>query len=392
MSDSVQEIFSDPPEGLAALSALIGEDLRKLVRKYLVAQDSDVDVEDSVRRLLITLHLRLLHLTDEEREVVLGGGRNSGSDWPDAGRANLRRWLVIIATRMLATAASALRRYLPQQQASGLRFFRFFRSSSPAAPSSPSSGAPPGLPPSAARGVVAATIDGEVYRVRKYSRPADPVGGDNVVVCDDPSGDGTVWAIIGDVTSHGWPAWLLGAGLPFLWDLCLSGDRPATPSELLDSIDRRLEVCLPLGISVETTVARLCPSGVVTVAGSGPVIFRDDSESTLSVRRLGGPYLGWPPQLMEKGWRNGHGEFPWLQCRLQPGPHDEIVIASDGLFGQGFQGPLQGLLHAVPTLRRKRWMYDLLTASLDGDAFVPPQLDDLTFVSIQRLHEGDGFS
>lgn len=261
-----------------------------------------------------------------------------------------------------------------------------------AAPVTAPPSSPPTSPPGGSGGIDTGTIDGVMYRVRKFGRAAASVSGDCVVVSDAPGADGTVWVIIGDVTSHGWPAWLLAAGLPDLWQLCLREDSPGTPTELLDSIDRRLEVCLPIGISVETTAARLCPSGEVLVAGSGPVIFRDDSEATLSVRRLGGPYLGWSPQILPKGWRNGAGVMPWQQARWQPEPDDEILFASDGLFDQGFQGPVQRLLQAVPMPRRKRSMFDLLTASLNGAAFVPPQKDDLTFVSIQLIIAGDGYS
>ena len=55
----------------------------------------------------------------------------------------------------------------------------------------------------------------DTYEVRSYLRPLDPIGGDWWDHDADPGS--ALWIIVGDVTGHGYAAYLLAAGLPHLW-------------------------------------------------------------------------------------------------------------------------------------------------------------------------------
>jgi serine phosphatase RsbU (regulator of sigma subunit) len=99
--------------------------------------------------------------------------------------------------------------------------------------------------------------DFATYEVRSYVRSLEPVGGD--WWDHDVEAGHVLWVILGDVTGHGYPAYLLAAGLPHLWRTREIADLRATrrePCELLGALGRELEAVLPDEVFVEAVLGR----------------------------------------------------------------------------------------------------------------------------------------
>ncbi len=135
------------------------------------------------------------------------------------------------------------------------------------------------------------------------------------------AGDGSLWVIVADITGHGYYAYLLAAALPGVWQACWNTARPKEPADLLAAMHRLLEECLPEGVFVECTLARMGPEGGVVVAPAGG--------SRLLVRRgrgrpdlvkLRGTWLGLdaPKAADQRTWV------------LEVG--DELLLGTDGVF------------------------------------------------------------
>ncbi len=98
----------------------------------------------------------------------------------------------------------------------------------------------------------------DTYEVRSYLRPLDPIGGDWWDHDADPGS--ALWIIVGDVTGHGYAAYLLAAGLPHLWRARAIAEIRAAkqdPLALLGALGCELEAVLPDDIFVEAVLGAL---------------------------------------------------------------------------------------------------------------------------------------
>jgi hypothetical protein len=164
----------------------------------------------------------------------------------------------------------------------------------------------------------------DAYEVRSYTRPLDWVGGD---WWDHDVVPGKVlWVIIGDVTGHGYPAFLLAAGLPHLWRAKAMAELRVTiqePRALLGAVGRELEAVLPDDLFVEAVLGRFAASGDAVLAAAGgcrPILRRSQADLP-EFYSLSGCLLG-----LEIGDRD---QRSWS---LEDG--DELLLATDGLFDQ----------------------------------------------------------
>jgi hypothetical protein len=166
--------------------------------------------------------------------------------------------------------------------------------------------------------------DFDNYDVRSYIRPLDRVGGD---WWDHDVEPGRVlWVILGDVTGHGYAAYLLAAGLPHLWRARTITElraRIQEPRELLGALGRELESVLPDDLFVEAVLGRFTTSGEAVLAsagGSRPILRRARADRP-EFHSLAGCLLG-----LELGERD--------QCSWSLDDGDELLLATDGLFDQ----------------------------------------------------------
>jgi hypothetical protein len=166
--------------------------------------------------------------------------------------------------------------------------------------------------------------DFEAYEVRSYVRPLERVGGDWWDHDVEPGR--TLWVILGDVTGHGYPAYLLAAGLPHLWRAKAIAElraRVHEPRALLGALGRELEAVLPDDLFVEAVLGRFSSSGeaVLAAAGGGHPILRRARADLPEFHSLSGCLLG-----LELGERD--------QCSWSLDAGDELLLATDGLFDQ----------------------------------------------------------
>jgi Stage II sporulation protein E (SpoIIE) len=164
----------------------------------------------------------------------------------------------------------------------------------------------------------------EAYMVRSYTQPMERVGGDWWDHDVDPGR--VLWVIIGDVTGHGYPAYLLAAGLPHLWRakaIALLRAEMQEPRELLGALGRDLEQVLPDDLFVEAVLGRFTSAGeaVLAAAGGSHPILRRSKASHPEFHTLSGCLLG-----LEVGSRD--------QCSWSLDNGDELLLATDGLFDQ----------------------------------------------------------
>jgi serine phosphatase RsbU (regulator of sigma subunit) len=216
------------------------------------------------------------------------------------------------------------------------------------------------------------------FKVRSYSRPLERVGGD---WWDHDSQPGRVlWVILGDVTGHGYPAYLLAAGLPQLWrSTTIKELRASThePRELLGALGRELEAVLPDDLFVEAVLGRFGASGeaVLAAAGGCRPILRRSKTDVPELHSLSGCLLG-----LELGDRD--------QCSWMLDDGDEVMLATDGLFDQpcGAQDRLGKRLAELcgAQLASGRDLHaaalDVLCRILEENA----QHDDITVITLRR--------
>jgi serine phosphatase RsbU (regulator of sigma subunit) len=232
-------------------------------------------------------------------------------------------------------------------------------------------------------------ITSSPYDIRSHSRPLDSVGGDwsGLVV----EGDASLWAIVADVTGHGFPAYLVADGLPHLWGMRSTAAlraRGCTPHELLDALSDVLEPFLPEAVFVEGTLARFTPTGRAAFSGAGfcRMARRRSGEYRIELHHFGGPYPGLG------SCRSDHPDWA-------VGIGGEVMMASDGLFEQPDSDSPQGQLEASLARRAKAHLaagytlHEATLAVLEEVLRGGQQRDDLTVLTIgyrQQLSAGRG--
>jgi len=220
--------------------------------------------------------------------------------------------------------------------------------------------------------------DFDAYKLRSYTRPLDRVGGDWWDHDVDPGR--VLWVIIGDVTGHGYPAYLLAAGLPHLWRTKAIANlraRMQEPRALLGALGREVEAVLPDDVFVEAVLGRFASSGEVVLAAAGgarPILRRSQAELP-EFHSLSGCLLG-----LELGDRD--------QCSWSLDDGDELLMATDGLFdqplsdrervGKRLAGDCQQRLAAGHDLHGA--VLDVLSQVLEENA----QHDDITVITLRR--------
>jgi serine phosphatase RsbU (regulator of sigma subunit) len=210
--------------------------------------------------------------------------------------------------------------------------------------------------------------DCDVYRLRTVFRPLEaPCGGD--WFCGDRDGDGALWLMVADVTGHGLPAYLLAAGLPDAWRTCWDAipDCPA-PYDLLTAMHDLLSDCLPDGVFVECTLARLRRDGNVTVSPAGSRLILRSADGATDLYHLRGGWLG--------------------LCRPEPDEQrtfslaagDELLLATDGLFDQLAGGGME----RVRSPGRPADLFEAVEVALRDSLAGTPQADDIAAVVASR--------
>jgi len=223
--------------------------------------------------------------------------------------------------------------------------------------------------------------DFAAYEVRSHAQPLERVGGD---WWDHDAEPGRVlWVIVGDVTGHGYPAYLLAAGLPHLWRTKAIAELRSTihePRALLGALGRELEAVLPDDLFVEAVAGRFNASGEAVLAAAGgcrPVLRRSQA-NVPQLHSLSGCLLG-----LELGDRD--------QCSWRLDDGDELLLATDGLFDQpcGAQERLGKRLAELCGVQLASGR-DLHAAALEVLAQVlkeNAQHDDITVITLRR-HAG----
>jgi hypothetical protein len=218
----------------------------------------------------------------------------------------------------------------------------------------------------------------DAYELRSHVQPLEHVGGD--CWCQDGGQGSTLWVIVADVTGHGYPAYLLAAGLPHLWRSRPIAELRASanePRELLGTLGLELELVLPAEIFVEALLGRFSSSGEVLLAAAGGChpILRRSGICEVEFHRLSGCFLG-----LEIGGRD--------QCSWTLDPGDELLLATDGLFDQpcGDQRRLNARLpeRVGDRLSAGRDLHDAVIEVLGEALCAAPQQDDITVVTLRR--------
>jgi hypothetical protein len=186
-------------------------------------------------------------------------------------------------------------------------------------------------------------------------------------------GDGSLWVLLADITGHGYPAYLMASALPGVWRRVWdAADERRQPADLLVAMHHFLADCLPEGIYVECTLARLGPDGALTVAPAGGtrLLLRRLGARRPEFVRMRGTWVGLLPPSHDdqRSWRLADG--------------DELLLATDGLFdhladlGPAAYEQLPDLPGAT-LLEQVEW---LLRRVLEAG----PQKDDITMVLLRR--------
>jgi hypothetical protein len=187
------------------------------------------------------------------------------------------------------------------------------------------------------------------------------------------AGDGSLWVIVADITGHGYNAYLLASALPGVWQACWNASRPKQPADLLAAMHDLLQECLPEGVYVECTLARLGPEGEVVVApAGGSRLLLRRGRGRPDLLKLRGSWLG-------LGAPSAGDQHTWV---LDDG--DELLLGTDGVFDQladhgetavvehlGSPGQAGTLIEGV---------HHLLREALERE----PQKDDITAVLLLR--------
>jgi sigma-B regulation protein RsbU (phosphoserine phosphatase) len=212
------------------------------------------------------------------------------------------------------------------------------------------------------------------YQIDSLYRPCGQVGGD--WLGGELQDDATVWILVADVCGKGHPASIVARGLPLLWRISPANDlrrRKCEPIELLDLLGRELVRCLPDGVFVEATAARLDPSGNAAVGAAGltRVIFRRHGTCFIALQQFGGHFLGIdiPEERSQQSWQ------------LDPG--DELLLATDGFYDQPTgDGRVAENLAAIDPHHHEPSLLDTAHALLKRVWADHPQFDDTTLVGV----------
>ncbi len=220
--------------------------------------------------------------------------------------------------------------------------------------------------------------ESDVYQNRTLFLPHERVGGQ--AFGGDWFGglqadDGALWVMIADVTGHGYAAYLLASALPSVWQKCWETAGPCQPADLLGAMHRLLEECLPDGVFVECTLARLGTDGTVTVAPAGGTRFLLRRAGRVELVKLRGGWLGLlPPSAKD-------------QHTLTLAAGDEVLLGTDGFFDQlAALGESAGDLRRVSPLRS---LFDHANELLRQALKKTPQEDDVTLVLLRRRSADD---
>jgi serine phosphatase RsbU (regulator of sigma subunit) len=191
--------------------------------------------------------------------------------------------------------------------------------------------------------------------------------------------DGSLWVFVADVTGHGYSAYLLAIGLPHVWRVCWDGLESdcCQPAALLGAMHGLLEDCLPEGVYVEGTLARLRADGEITVApAEGSRVLVRSGGAPVARHTLRGGWLGLAPP-------DPADQRSWIQAA-----GDELLLASDGLFDQmAYSGGLADPL-ANPFADRNEsiTLYEAVRQVLEEALRQQPQRDDITMIVLQRAN------
>ena len=192
------------------------------------------------------------------------------------------------------------------------------------------------------------------------------------------SDDGSLWVIIADITGHGYYAYLLASSLPSVWQACWRR-RPdiADPANFLADMHDLLEDCLPDGIFVECTLARLGSDGDVTVApaGGSRILLRRFGSNRLELLKLRGSWLG-----LQRPSANDQSS-----CRMDTG--DEMLLGSDGLFDHLADltgGNIAAALDEMSRATETRSLLDKVHERIRRALRLGRQKDDITMVLLRR--------
>ena len=184
--------------------------------------------------------------------------------------------------------------------------------------------------------------------------------------------DGSLWVLVADITGHGYHAYLLACGLPGVWQHSWTalGSPAPQPAEVLTAMHHLLADCLPEGVFLECTLARLGPDGDVTVVPAGGIrmLLRRGRAGRADLLKLRGTWLGLMPPCAED-----------QQCWVL-GQGDELLLATDGVFDQ-----LEEHLGAEVVLPEHGGsLFETVRVLLEQALETLPQRDDLTMVLLRR--------
>ena len=221
------------------------------------------------------------------------------------------------------------------------------------------------------------TLEG--WHVAAFYQPARAVGGDFYDFLDLP--DGRLAIVVGDVTDKGVPAALVMATTRAI--LRGAAQRLDAPGAVLEAANEMLCDDIPPNMFVTCLYAILdTTTGVIRYANAGhPPAFQRSAQEVNELRARGMP-LGLMPDM----------RYEELEATIKPG--DSMIMYSDGLVEAH---NLQAEMFGFPRLRQ------LLVTPACGDeliqcmlqelnAFTGPdweQEDDVTFVTLERLHIPD---
>ncbi len=139
---------------------------------------------------------------------------------------------------------------------------------------------------------------------------------------------------------------------------------------------RLLEECLPDGVYVECTLARLGTDGAVTITPAGGTRFLLRRGGRVELVRLRGGWLGLlPPSAKD-------------QHALTLAAGDELLLGTDGFFDQlaALGEPVPGDLQRPSSFRP---LFDHARDLLQRALKAAPQVDDITLVLLRRRAEED---
>jgi serine phosphatase RsbU (regulator of sigma subunit) len=190
--------------------------------------------------------------------------------------------------------------------------------------------------------------------------------------------DGSLWVIIADVTGHGYSAYLLACNMPHVWGACWEAApfHDCPPVVLMEGVHRLLEDCLPEGVYVEGTLARLKPDGEVTIAPAGGtrLLLRRRHDDHTTWHRLSGSWLGLAPPQSED-------QRTWLLDT-----EDQLLLGTDGFFDQIAAVVPSGdpCLDLLANRGGSGTLFDAVQYLLQEGLRTHPQVDDITMVLLRR--------